>query len=73
MTRLMTVANGPEAELIVGRLQEAGIRAVAEGGTMAAYAQEAAPHDIYVEEADLERARDLLDLSQSDGGDDVEP
>jgi hypothetical protein len=60
MKRLMTVSNGPEAELIVARLREAGIDAVARGGALAAYLMDLGTHEVYVEDHDLERARALI-------------
>jgi chromosome condensin MukBEF MukE localization factor len=60
MKRLVTVSNGPEAELIVARLREAGIGAVARGGALAAALMELGTHEVYVEDDDLDRARAVI-------------
>lgn len=60
MKRLLTTENGPQAELIRSRLQDAGITALMHGGGLAAYTQESGTQEIYVEDADLERAREVL-------------
>jgi hypothetical protein len=57
---LTTVSSRPESDLISARLREAGIEAVAKGGPLSAEASGLGPHDIYVEDADLGRARDVL-------------
>jgi hypothetical protein len=61
MKLLTTVANGPQAEIVCALLEDAGISASARGDSSVALAGEAAPHDIYVEDADVERARETLD------------
>lgn len=50
-----------EAELVVGRLGEAGIVAVDKGGVVNARFAMAGPREIYVEDEDFERAREILD------------
>lgn len=60
MKRLLTTENGPQAELIRGRLQDAGISALTHGGGLAAYTQESGAQEIYVGDDDLERAREVL-------------
>jgi hypothetical protein len=54
-----TVNSRPDSDLICARLQEAGIDAVAKGGPLSAEASGLGPHDIYVEDAELARARDV--------------
>jgi hypothetical protein len=71
MRLLTTVPNGPQAELICARLEESGIPATARGDSSVALSWEAAPHDIYVDDADLERARAALDAFQSVGDDEL--
>ena len=60
MKRLLTTENGPQAELIRSRLQEAGINALTHGTGLAAYTQESGAQEIYVGDDDLERAREVL-------------
>ncbi len=55
-----SVASEPEAELVVERLSEAGISAIAQraiGGPQWGYS---GARDVFVGEQDLERARELL-------------
>ena len=52
-----------EAELVVDRLREAGISAVDKGGVLSARFAMAGPREIYVEDEDYERAREVLDES----------
>jgi hypothetical protein len=57
---LTSVASEPEAELVVARLSEAGISAIAQrtiGGPQWGYS---GARDVFVGEQDLERARELL-------------
>jgi hypothetical protein len=57
---LTSVASEPEAELVVARLSEAGISAIAQraiGGPQWGYS---GARDVVVGEDDLERARELL-------------
>jgi hypothetical protein len=60
---LTTGSNEIEADIIMSRLSEAGIHAWQQGalGGRPGYA---GPRDIYVEEADLEAARDALRAAQ---------
>jgi hypothetical protein len=46
--------------MICARLREAGIEAVGKGGALSADARDVGPQDIYVEERDLDRAREVL-------------
>jgi hypothetical protein len=71
MKLLTTVSNGPQAEIICALLEEAGISASARGDSSVALAGEAAPHDIYVEDADLERAKDTLNAFQRESEDEL--
>ncbi|MCW3069996.1 MAG: putative prokaryotic signal transducing protein [Solirubrobacterales bacterium] len=55
-----SVSSEPESELVSARLSEAGIQAIAQrsiGGPEWGYS---GARDIYVEEADLSRAREVL-------------
>jgi Putative prokaryotic signal transducing protein len=70
-THLATVANEFEADMILTRLSEAGVRAwpsvegpFGRGGT-------GETRDIYVEDADLERAREVLAAAESIGEDEL--
>ncbi len=60
MKLLLRAANGPQAEMISGRLRDAGISALAQGDPLVAYTQEAGGRDVYVDDDDLERARELV-------------
>jgi hypothetical protein len=59
-----TVGNEAEAEMVGERLSEAGIRYSARlaGGGITLGA--AAPRDVYVEEQDLDRAREVLEADE---------
>jgi peptidoglycan/xylan/chitin deacetylase (PgdA/CDA1 family) len=58
--RWLTTAHGFEAQLIRDRLAEAGIAVALQGVGGWERSAAAGPHDIYVEDADLERAREAL-------------
>jgi hypothetical protein len=58
---LKTVNQGHEAEMICGRLEAEGIVPVAHGRAMSMYTTGLWPRDIYVQEADLDRAREVLE------------
>jgi hypothetical protein len=61
MKHLTTAANQPEAESISSMLRSAGIAAVIQGDAALAWRAPAIRgRDIYVEEEDLDRARELL-------------
>jgi hypothetical protein len=60
---LMTVANEFEADMILSRLAEAGVRAVQEG-PLGPRAEGFGTRDIYVEEIDLDRAREALEAAE---------
>jgi hypothetical protein len=62
MSRYLTMApNAFVADLIRGRLSEAGIPSYVSGDAISTYARGAAGADsIYVDDADLERARQVL-------------
>ena len=61
---LTTVSNEAEAEMVAERLSEAGIRHMARmaGGGIRLGA--AAARDVYVEERDLDRAREVLKVDE---------
>jgi cold shock CspA family protein len=50
--------------MVCDRLRAAGVDAVSKGGPLSAYAQDSGTQDIYVADADLERARDALKEDQ---------
>jgi hypothetical protein len=56
---VISVGSGAEAEMVCDRLREAGIDAVAKGD-LSGYARAVGTHDVFVEDADLERARAVL-------------
>ncbi len=58
---LTTVPGGAEAAIVVGDLEAAGIRAMERSSTRASGPWgTSGPRDIYVEEHDLDRAREVL-------------
>ena len=57
---LTTVQNEPEAEMVSEWLAEAGIRSVAQMNSQGIRLGPAASRDVYVEEADYERALEVL-------------
>lgn len=59
---LITVGNEPEAEMLCGRLSNAGIPAMHQRGTGGVRSSLGAGglRDIYVEDSDRDRARELL-------------
>jgi hypothetical protein len=57
-------ANGGEANMVCDRLREAGIAAVAKGD-LSARARAFGPYAVYVEDADLDRARAVLKEAES--------
>jgi hypothetical protein len=59
----ISVASGAEADMVCDRLREAGIDAVAKGD-LSGYARAVGSHDVYVEDADFERARAALDEAE---------
>jgi Putative prokaryotic signal transducing protein len=60
MEHLTTAASQPEAETIRSLLQSAGIAVVMRGDALAYRAPALAGRDIYVDEKDIDRARELL-------------
>lgn len=67
MRLLTTVPGGPAAEMICTRLRQAGIEAVGKGGALSARSRGIGPQDIYVEERDLDRAREVLQADEGVG------
>jgi len=57
---LTTVGNEAEAEMVAERLSEAGIRHMSRTAGGGIRLGAAAARDVYVEERDLDRARDAL-------------
>jgi hypothetical protein len=57
-------ANQPQAELIVGRLREIGIAAVSQLSLSNPEMGASGGRMVYVEERDLERARELLAVEE---------
>lgn len=70
MKYLTTATSQPEAETIRSLLQSAGIVVVIQGGALASRAPALTGRDIYVDENDLDSARELLkngsDISESE-------
>lgn len=61
-----TVTNEPEASMICELLAQSGIGAIQKLGSGVGSAWGGAgPRDVYVEEADLERAREVLSAGDS--------
>jgi hypothetical protein len=60
----ISVATGAEAEMVCDRLREAGIDAVTKGD-LSGYARAVGSHDVYVQDADFERARGVLGEAES--------
>jgi Putative prokaryotic signal transducing protein len=61
VSRLLTsTANDFEAEVIRGRLADAGIEVVVKGGLPGRYGNVVGARDIYVEEDDFERASEAM-------------
>ena len=59
--RLLTTVDGqPVAEMVCAQLREAGIAAVNKGYALSAERAGFGPQHIYVEERDLDRAREVL-------------
>ena len=56
-----TVSNEAEAEMVAERLSEAGIRHMSRTASGGIRLGAAAARDVYVEEQDLERAREVLE------------
>ncbi|MFI4990781.1 MAG: hypothetical protein ACHQHO_07705 [Solirubrobacterales bacterium] len=59
-----TAANQPEGELIVARLAQAGISAIEQRASGNAEFGGSGGRYIYVQDADVERARAVLDVEQ---------
>jgi hypothetical protein len=60
VSRYLTTANNElEAQIILARLREAGLSAW-ESNSLGGRAGSGGPRDVYVEDADLERARAVL-------------
>jgi hypothetical protein len=63
---LTTVGSGFEAEIVLGRLADAGIQAVQQGTlVLGKPAGAAGAQDIYVEDEDFDRAREALRSAES--------
>ncbi len=70
--RLLTTVNGqPVAEIVCAQLREAGIRVVNKGYALSAERATFGPQDIYVEERDLDRAREVLKAAEGVSEDDL--
>jgi hypothetical protein len=61
---LTTARNEPELDAICGRLADAGIRVLAQGALDRLGVPFATSRDIYVNDDDLERARQVLSSNQ---------
>jgi hypothetical protein len=59
-----TVSNEAEAEMVAERLSEAGIRHMTRTASGGIRLGVAAARDVYVEEQDLDRAREVLKLDE---------
>ncbi|MGA2320293.1 MAG: DUF2007 domain-containing protein [Solirubrobacteraceae bacterium] len=59
-----TVSNEAEAEMVAERLSEAGIRHMTRTASGGIRLGAAAARDVYVEEQDLDRAREVLNVDQ---------
>lgn len=59
-----TAANEPDAAIVLGRLEEAGIRCAAKP-PMGTYKMASKTRKIYVREADLQRARAVIEDSEA--------
>lgn len=57
-------ANGPQADLIVGRLAQIGIAAVSQLSLSNPELGSSGGRMVYVEERDMERARELLAVEE---------
>lgn len=64
MRYLTTASTEAEAEIICSRLRSAGIVAVIQGGTIALRARALRARDIYVDDHDLDAARELCNGSE---------
>ncbi len=62
---LASAANELEADMIIARLAEAGIRAWPSDAGAFGRGGGAGPRDVYVEDADLTRARQTLEEAES--------
>jgi hypothetical protein len=55
-----------EAKLAANRLEQAGVKSVLQagaiGGVMMAEGSDAGPHELYIQEHELERAKEVLGL-----------
>jgi Putative prokaryotic signal transducing protein len=58
-----TAPNEPDAAIVLGRLEEAGIRCVA-NPPMGTYKSASKTRKIYVREADLQRARAVIEENE---------
>jgi hypothetical protein len=63
---VVTASNEPEAAVLLGRLQEAGIRCVADPPMNALGRLAGRRHSVLVAAADVEKARDVL--REDEGG-----
>jgi hypothetical protein len=66
-----TASNEFEADIILGRLEEAGIHAW-ESNSLGGPAGSAGPRDIYVEDAEVEKAKEALRQAQDVDAQDIE-
>lgn len=70
--RLLTTVDGqPVAEVVCAQLREAGIGSVNKGNPLSAKRATFGPQDIYVEERDLDRAREVLTAAEGVSEDEV--
>jgi putative signal transducing protein len=58
-----TASNEPDTAVVLGRLEEAGIRCIAKP-PIGAYKAASRPRRIYVREADLQRARAVIEENE---------
>jgi hypothetical protein len=61
---LTSVSSEPEAELVTARLSEAGIQAISQRSIGGPEWGVSGARDVYVEEHDLDRARDALEADE---------
>jgi uncharacterized protein with PIN domain len=66
-----TVSNEAEAEMVAERLSEAGIRHMSRTASGGIRLGAAAARDVYVEERDLDRAREVLKVDEGFSDDEL--